>query len=307
MSRIFRGTEAIPAVLLIAAFVAGALASPFFLDATYLLDRTTLFVETGLMVLGMTFVIVCGQIDLSVASILALTACIVARVAEHAGFGAAVVAGLAVGALLGFANGLLVAYAKLPSILVTLATMALYRGAAQAMLGSRALPLPSSAIGINLLYLPYPVPLTLLLLLTLALALGLVLHRSVFGRWVYATGSNEAAAEFSAVPTARVKLLVFALSGLLAGLAGILIDSRLGVARFDHAKGFELEAITAAVLGGASIYGGRGSMVGAVLAFFLLFFVKTGLGLANVATEYQLSIVGGLLVAAVALNRLTRD
>jgi rhamnose transport system permease protein len=302
MRRLLHWPELVPAVLLVVAFIGGALASRFFLDANYLLDRTTIYAEIGLMVVGMTFVIICGQIDLSVASTLALVACVTAKIAVHQSIGVAIVVGLGLGAALGAINGALVAYAKMPSFLVTLATLALYRGIAQALLGSESIPLPPKFTGVHEVYLPYPIPVMLVLVVLVAVILGLVLHRSVFGRWLYATGSNEQAAEFGAVPVARVKFTVFVLSGLLAGIGGILMDSRLGVARFDHAKGFELDVITATVLGGTSIYGGKGSMLGALLAFFLIFFVRTGLGLANVTAEYQLTAVGTLLVFAVAAN-----
>jgi rhamnose transport system permease protein len=302
VKRLVASAEFVPAVLLVIAFIVGSLASPYFLDVHYLLDRTTIYAEIGLMVLGMTFVILCGQIDLSVASILALSACIAAKVAETQSPVFALLTGVLSGGFLGALNGVLVAYAKLPSFLVTLGTLAFYRGIAQAMVGSASIAFPNRLTGIDQVYLPYPIPLTLVLVLVMAVALGAVLHRSIWGRWIFATGANEQAAIYSSIPVARVKLFVFTLSGLLAGLGGILMDSRLGVARFDHARGYELDVITATVLGGASIYGGKGSMPGAVLAFFLIFFVRTGLGVANITAEYQLTIVGALLVLAVGAN-----
>ena len=306
MKRALQWPELIPAVLLIIAFFAGAQESRFFLDFHYLLDRTSLFAETGLMVIGMTLVIVCGQIDLSVAANLALVACICAKLAEHQSAPVVVFAGLVLGGLFGAFNGLLIAYAKLPSFLVTLGTLAFFRGAAQALVGSESAALPAPLKGIDKLYLPYPIPASLVIVLVLALGLGLVLHQTVLGRWIYATGSNEQASHYSSIPIASVKFWVFVVSGVLAGLGGVMMDSRLGVARWDHAKGFELDVITATVLGGASIYGGKGSMLGAILAFFLIFFVRTGLGLANVTSDYQLAVVGTLLIVAVGLNAVTR-
>ena len=305
MRKVLTWPELIPAILLIIAFIAGTRESTFF-SFHYLLDSTTTVAEIGLMIVGMTFVIVCGEIDLSVASNLALVACATAKLAQHFSLPIAVVAGLLCGALLGAFNGVLVAYGKLPSFLVTLATYALFRGVAQALVGSESIALPPKFTGVDTIFFPYPIPATLVLVLFVALGLGLVLHTTVFGRWLYAVGSNEQAALYSSVPTARLKLGVFVLSGLLSGLGGILMDSRLGVARFDHARGFELDVITATVLGGASIYGGKGSMLGSVLAFFMIYFVRAGLGLANVTAEYQLAIVGTLLIFAVGLNMLTK-
>ena len=306
MRRVLSWPELVPSVLLVFAFVAGIFLSPYFLDYRYLLQNTTLYAETGLMVVGMTLVIVAGEIDLSVASALALVACLCGKLSAGASVPVVVIAGLVMGALLGAFNGVLVAYAKLPSFLVTLGTLAFFRGIAQALVGSEGVHLPSRLVGVDTLYLPYPVPMTLVLVVVVALAFGAVLHRTIYGRWLYATGSNESAAKFSAIPTERMKFSVFVISGLLAGLGGVLMDSRLGVARYDHAKGFELDVITATVLGGASIYGGKGSMLGAILAFFLIYFVKTGLMLANVLPEYQLAAVGTLLIVAVGANILTR-
>jgi rhamnose transport system permease protein len=296
--------ELVPAVLLLMSFFVGARLSPYFLDLHGLLDRSTIFAETGLMVIGMTFVIICGQIDLSIAANLALVACVTGKLAEHQSLPFAVTCGVLLGAILGAVNGAMVAYAKLPSFLVTLGTLALYRGIAQALVGSASVPLPRKFSGIDTLFLPYPIPLTLTFVLLVALGLGFVLHRSVLGRWVYATGANEQASHYSSVPTARVKLGVFTLAGLIAGIGGAMMDSRLGVARFDHAKGFELDVITATVLGGASIYGGKGSMLGAMLAFFLIFSVKSGMSAADYKPEVQLTVVGALLILALALQQI---
>lgn len=306
MKRLLHWPELVTAVLIVLAFVVGAMESHSFLDPIYLLDRTKLFAETGLMVIGMTFVIVCGEIDLSVAANLGLTACLAGKLAQVAPAPVVILAGILIGGLLGAFNGVLVAYAKLPSFLVTLGTLAFFRGAAQALVGSESVSLPAGMKGVGEAYLPYPIPISLVIVLVVGLGLGIVLHRSMMGRWIYATGANEQAAHYSAVPAAQVKFWVFVLSGLLAGIGAILMDSRLGVARFDHARGFELDVITATVLGGASIYGGKGSMLGAILAFFLIFLVRTGLGLANVSADYQLAVVGTLLIVAVGLNTLAQ-
>ncbi len=147
----------------------------------------------------------------------------------------------------------------------------------------------------------------IVIFLVFALILALLLHRTVLGRWIYALGINERAAFFAGVPTKRVKLIVFALSGLLAGIAGLMLNSRLLVARYDHARGWELDAITAVVLGGTSIAGGRGTIFGTVIALFLMGVLRTGMGVANVKAESQLAVVGVLLVGAVIVsNQLSR-
>jgi rhamnose transport system permease protein len=250
VKHLLKHRESIPAVLVMVAFIVGALQSRFFLDAHYLLDSSTLYVETGLLALGMTLVILSGNIDLSVASNLALVAVVAAKLFE-AGFAVPVVViiALALGTGLGLINGLLVAYAGIPSFMVTVGTLALYRGAAQTLVSSQSAKVPASFTGIDIVYaFGSPVPMSLAVLVVLAILLGAVVNRHVLGQWIKAVGTNENAAFHSGVPTRAVKLGVFALAGLFAGLAALHIDSRLGVARFDHARGLEVDVITAVVL-----------------------------------------------------------
>lgn len=294
----------VPAVLAVLVFIHGATTSPYFVDFRYLLDRSSLYVETGLLALAMTLVIVSGQIDLSVAATLALVACVTARMMEaNVPWVVAIPVGIGLGVFLGWINGILIARFKLPSFMVTLGTMAAYRGAAQAMVGSESAKVPPSLIGIDMITVPgTPVPVPLVLLLGLAILTGLVLHRTSFGRRIEAIGTNERAAFYAGVPTVRVTVAVFAIAGGLAGLSGMIMSSRLGVSRFDHGLGLEVDAITAVVLGGADIAGGSGTIAGTMLALLLLGLLRTDLGIANVTAEYQLAAVGALLVFAILLN-----
>ncbi len=307
MRKLIARPEFVPGVLLPIAFIVGIFMSPFFLDLRYLLDSTSLHAETGLLVLAMTLIIITGNIDLSVASTMALTACSVAKLtAAGIPIPAAIALGLAIGGTLGAFNGLLIAYAKLPSFLVTLGTMALYRGIAQAMMGSSSVPLLASFVGLEKLDFPLlGVPMPMGIVLFLALLLGLMLHKTIYGRWIYAVGIREEAAHFAAVPTKAVKFWVFVNAGVLSAMAGLLIDSRLSVARYEHGQGLELDAITAAVLGGTSIYGGRGSILGSVLALFLIMVIRIQMGLANITPEVQKTVVGGLLILAIGFTTLT--
>ena len=298
--------EVVPAGLAALVFAHGAATSPYFLDLRYLLDRSSLVVETGLLALGMTLVVVGGNIDLSVASTLALVACLAAK-ALAAGLPAPVVLplALALGAALGWANGLMVARLRLPSFMVTLGTMAAYRGVAQVLVPSESAKVPPGLVGLDTATLPgTPVPLPLVVLALAALGVGLLLHRTVFGRRLVAVGTNERAAFYAGVDTARVTAASFALAGGLAGLAGLTMSSRLGVARFDHGAGLEVDAIAAVVLGGASIAGGSGSVLGTCLALLLVGLLRTDLGIANVTAEVQLAAVGALLVLSVLLNNV---
>lgn len=295
---------AVPFVLLIVAVIVSSVLVPNFLDAAYLLDKSTIYMEIGLLALGLCFVIACGEIDLSVGSNVALTGCLTALVLKS---GASIPAAMAFaclcGTVLGTFNGLLVAHLRLPSFLVTLGTMAAFRGAAQAIVGADSIALPDAFKGLDqstVIGLPWP----LVIFLVVALLMGAVFHRTVLGRQVVAVGTNESASRYSGIPVERTKVLAFALTGLLAGIAALLIDSRLAVARYDLAKGMELEAITVAVVGGAAIQGGVASIPGAVVSLFLILVIKTAMGVANVKPEYQLTAIGTLLILAVIANNV---
>lgn len=294
----------VPAGLVLVAFLAGAKFSKNFLDAHYLLNTSTLYMEIGLIALGMTLVIVCGQIDLSVGSNMILTACLTAKLLSGgASIYVSVVFALVVGTLLGAVNGWFVTLGKLPSFLVTLGTMALYRGIAQAMTGPAAIKLPHNLVGIDdavLFGIPWPD----VIFLVFAVGFGLLLHKTVFGRWVFAVGTNETAAEYSGIPVARVKVMVFALTGLMCGIGALLLASRLGEARYDLIQNVELDAITVAVVGGASISGGSGTILGSFFALMLIDLMKREMGVAGVKAEYQLTAIGALLIAAVFVMRL---
>lgn len=317
LSRMVTQPEFITVILLIVAFIFGAAISPYFLDIPFLLDYTSTYIEIGIMALGLVFVIISGNIDLSVESTLALVA--VAGGLLFFDFGVpmviVIVVCLALGAGLGWLNGVLITRMKLPALAVTLATLALYRGVANILVGddsrpklawSREIVFPEWFVGINKIHIPgTPIPMPLVILVVLAVILGVVLLKTIFGRWVYAIGTNEQAARYSGIPTERVKILVFTLSGFLAGLAGLIMVSRLGVARYDHARGWVLDAITAVVLGGVSIDGGKGSVLGVVLAFLLIVVLRTGMGVANIKAESQLTVIGALLIVAILVSNLT--
>jgi rhamnose transport system permease protein len=293
----------VPAVLLVIAIFVGSRLSTKFLDFHFLLDRSTIVMETGLIALGMTFVMICGEIDLSVGSNMVLTGCVTAKLLEKGwGIPAAVGFACCMGMALGFLNGLLTAKLKLPSFLVTLGTMAAYRGAAQAMMGPDSVKLPKGFVNLDESYvlgLPWPV----MIFLVMAVITAVVLHQTVFGRWAFATGTNESASRYSGIPTERVKILVFGLTGLMCGIGAIMLTSRLGVARYDLAGGTELDAITVVVVGGTSIFGGSGTMLGTILSLFLIDIMRSAMGVANVKAEYQLTAIGTLLILSVlAMN-----
>jgi rhamnose transport system permease protein len=299
--------ELMALLLLLIAIPVGARLSPYFLDANYLLNATSTYIEAGIMALAMTFVIIAGQIDISVASNMALTGTLlgICYGRLHLPFAVSVLLALLASLLMGLLNGLLVAKAKLPALAVTLGTFALYRGIAQALIGDGSISgFPEAFNGINYRYLAGLVPLPLVIFLLLALVHALILHKTYLGRWVYALGTSEPAARYSGIPVGRSLIGLFLLSGFMAGIGGVMMTSRLTVARFDMGLGGELDAITAVVLGGTDIFGGRGTIFGTVVAFLLMTLVRTGMGLANIKIEKQLVAIGLLLLFSIVLPHL---
>ena len=298
--------EIVVTLLLVAVFVVGSLATPFFLDTQFLVRQAMLYVEIGLLALGLTLIIISGNLDISVASNLAMVSCVMAWLHAKAGisFPLALLIGVLLGTAGGFFNGWMVTRFGLPSLTVTLATLALFRGLAQILVGDHSIQeFPAYFLGIDRTLFPgTSIPIPFVIFGVAALLLGVLLHSTAFGRYVYAMGTNERAAHFAGVPTRRVKILIFTLAGFLSALAALILTSRLLVARYDHARGWELEAITAVVLGGTSIAGGRGTIYGTVVALLLIAVLRTSMGVANVKIEAQLAVVGALLVAAVVAS-----
>ena len=295
---------ALPIALIILALFVGSKVSPNFLDSKFLMESLTLMAEVGIVAVAMNYVISTGNIDLSVGSNVVLTACLTAKLIQAGTPPALGIAlGILIGTGLGVINGILITQTQVPSFLITVATMAVYRGIAQALMGSASASIPEAYVGIDTItFAGLTVP--LLLLLATALLSAFIFSRTIFGRWILALGSNASAALYSGVPVKRVTFLVFAITGLASGIAAVLMDSRLGLARHDFAKGFELDAITMVVIGGTAIRGGDSNIVGTLLAFILIGLLRTTMGIANVTAEYQLTAVGILLIFAVLFNRI---
>ena len=295
---------ALPIALIFLALFVGSKVSPNFLDSKFLMESLTLMAEVGIVAVAMNYVISTGNIDLSVGSNVVLTACLTAKLIQAGTPPALGIAlGILIGTGLGVINGILITQTQVPSFLITVATMAVYRGIAQALMGSASASIPEAYVGIDTItFAGLTVP--LLLLLATALLSAFIFSRTIFGRWMLALGSNASAALYSGVPVKRVTFLVFAITGLASGIAAVLMDSRLGLARHDFAKGFELDAITMVVIGGTAIRGGDSNIVGTLLAFILIGLLRTTMGIANVTAEYQLTAVGILLIFAVLFNRI---
>ncbi|MGB3537087.1 MAG: ABC transporter permease [Mesorhizobium sp.] len=300
--------EALLVVVAIAIFAANSFASPYFLDPWSLSDLTFNFTEKGLIALAMALLIIAGEIDLSVAAIIALASTLMGMAVQMGvGTPGLVLIGLAVGLACGAFNGILVTGFGLPSIVVTIGTMSLYRGIAFIILGDQAYKgYPADFAFFGQGYVWWAISFELVLFLAAAVVYWALLHRTSFGRRIFAIGNNPVAARFSGVRVERTKFILFCLTGLMSGIAGILITSRLGSTRPSIAQGYELEVITMVVLGGVNILGGAGSIVGVVLAAFIMGLVTFGLGLLNVPGIVMSIFVGLLLIVVIALPILWR-
>lgn len=307
-TRFFRSWEALLILVFALVFLANSLASPYFLNVWNLSDATFNFTEKAMIALAMAMLIIAGEIDLSVAAIIALASTAMG-LAMTAGFDTPVIAatGLAVGLACGAVNGVLVAGLKLPSIVVTIGTMSLFRGISFIILGDEAFTgYPKSFAYFGQGYVWWVFSFELVLFAVMAVAFWALLHRSTFGRAVYAIGNNPTAAQFSGIRVDRVRFILFLLTGLTSGIAAVCLTSRLGSTRPSIATGMELEVITMVVLGGVSILGGSGSIPGVVLAAFIMGMVTFGFGLLNVPGIVMSIFLGLLLIAVIAAPRLLR-
>jgi rhamnose transport system permease protein len=253
-------------------------------------------------------VIISGEIDLSVASIIALASTLMGLALQYGADTPALVAvGVGVGILCGAFNGFLVTGLKLPSIVVTIGTMSLFRGIAFIILGDQSFkgyPKEFSWFGQG--YVFWVISFELVLFVVAAAIFYVLLHRTNFGRRVFAIGNNATAARFSGVRVDRIKFVLFCLTGLMSGIAAVLLTARLGSTRPSIAEGFELDVVTMVVLGGVSILGGAGSIIGVVLAALIIGLVTFGLGLLNVPGIVMTIFTGSLLIVVIALPILFR-
>jgi rhamnose transport system permease protein len=296
--------ETLLAVALIGLIVVGNALSPFFLTPNNFANLTAALMEVAIMALPVTLIIIAGEIDLSVESMAGLASAILgflwaAGVPLEIGIPIVLLAG----ALGGLLNGLLVARARLPSLVVTLGTLALFRGLALIVLGPRGVSdFPPTFTELGFGHVPGTlIPWPFVVFLLLAVLLGIVLHRTWIGRQIYAVGKNPGAARFSGVRVARMKTSLFVLSGVVAALAGVILTSRLSSARADAGQGMTLTVVTVVLLGGVNIFGGSGTIPGVVLAVLAMAVMQNALRLASVTVEVQSIALGLLLILSVVI------
>jgi rhamnose transport system permease protein len=280
--------------------------SPYYLNTSTLLDATMGFLDKAFIALPMAFVIIFGDIDISVGSTVALSSVVMA-VLYNAGVPMylAMPACLSVGLICGFINGILIVkFKELSAVIVTLSTMILYRGIAYIILENQAaggFPQWFSFLGWGYIK---GIPFILALFVVTALVFAFLLHKTTFGRKVYAIGNNAVASRFSGVKVDKMKVIVFTLTGFMAAVASLFLTSKMGSTRPNIASGYELDAIAMVVLGGVSTSGGKGRMIGVILSIFIVGLLRYGLGLINVSSQIVLIIIGLLLIISVMVSSL---
>jgi rhamnose transport system permease protein len=295
--------------VLMATIVVNVSLSPFYLGFGNFVNLFWLSIEKIIVVVVMTFVIINGEIDLSVASVMGFSAAVTATLYEggQVPFAVAILIGIAAGAIAGLLQGLVITRFGLPSLVVTLAGLIGFRGAARVLLEDRSVgdfPEWFERIGQQTLVGPFPIALVLFFL-GLAVA-WVILERSAFGRKVYVIGNSADVARFSGIEVDTVKLRLFIASGTVAGLAGILFGARVGAVQGTLGETYELDIITMVLLGGVSIFGGSGTMFGVVLALFTVLNIRNGLGLANIDGITQTGVIGLLLIGSVLVPNLAQ-
>jgi rhamnose transport system permease protein len=298
-----RRWESLLAALLTLVFLVGGATQKNFLDPYNLADSTFNFSEKALIALPIALLIIVREIDISVAGILAVASVAMGWANQHGANAAEIaVVGIAVGGLCGTLNAVLVTRLSIPSIVVTIGTMSLFRGLALVVLGDQAYTGYPEALGDwGQGYFFGVVPRSFVVLLACAALFAAGLHGSAWGRRLYAIGSNPMAARFSGIRVDRYRFALFVLTGVMSGLAAVLLTGRIGSTRPNIALGWELEAITMVILGGVSIAGGSGTIAGVMLAVLTLGMVTYGLGLANVPGILMTIVIGALLLVTITV------
>ena len=300
------GHEAVLFVILVVALAVLAGLTDKFFTADNLLNQGRLMAEVALVALPMTYIIITGGIDLSVGSTLGMCAIVLGVVWQNVGLplGLAIPAALCFGALGGFVNGWFITRVKVPPLIMTLATLALYRGLAEGISEARSVrgyPEWFYILGQGEVL---GVPTQLWLLLVATVIFWVVLSRTTFGRSLYAIGHNEVAARFSGIAVDRIKLIIYTASGAMAGLSAVIFVSRVTTTRSDMGTGLELDVIAAVVLGGTSIFGGIGTIAGTVVGFVLIQLLKNGLALTGVKGDATIVVIGSVLILSILISNL---
>ncbi len=293
--------EGLLLLILIVTVSVNAAIVPQFLTLQNQINLFQLSIEKIIVALAMTFIIINAEIDLSVASVMGLSACafaVLVQAGVPAGF--AVILCLALGALAGCVNAFFIAYVGIPSLVVTLAMLIGFRGFARVLLEDRGLggfPDWFTSLGRDAFIGPFPLAIvTFAILFVLA---AILLHRTGFGREVFVIGNNAEVARYSGVNVPRIKAILFIASGTISALAGLFYAARLASVRGDAANGFELDIITMVLLGGVSVFGGRGTIIGVLFSILIVLNLRNGMALMNITGHIQTAVIGILLIMSV--------
>ena len=293
----------LPFISLALLFVALSIASPYFLTGTNLSSVIRQTAVINIMALGMTLVIVSGGIDLSVGSILAFSGVLGTMTMVSSGsVPLGILAGVTCGTLWGCANGLMIASLRIPPFIVTLGTLGIVRGLTLVISGGLpvvGLPKEHGFLGEGTIG---PVPFVLVVLVACATVTHFALHRTKLGRYTYAIGSNESAAIYAGIPVARFKVAIYAICGLLTGMAGMIETSRLMTGQPTAGVSYELQVIAAVVIGGGSLTGGEGTVIGTLIGAFIMGLLSNGSDLLGVNPYWQQVVIGSIIIMAVALD-----
>jgi rhamnose transport system permease protein len=294
-------------LIIIVAF--NAIQTPFYLRVNNQINLFVLSVEKIIVALTLTFVIINGEIDLSVASVMGMAGCIMAFLWEKGvPMPVDIAVALGAGLLTGAFNGFMISYVGLPSLVVTLAGLIGYRGIARILLEDRSVGnFPDWLNKLGQQPLVGPFPLSLIIFFVLLVIAIIILQYSAFGRYVYVIGNKREVARYSGVNVKRVKMILFIASAFVAALAGLLFAARLGAVRGDTALGFELDIITMVLLGGVSVFGGTGSLFGVLLSILIILNLRNGMGLLNISGNTQTGVIGVLLILSVLLPNIGSD
>lgn len=307
LKRFFLQWEWMLVIILVAVMIINSNLSPYFLNYASLRDGTMIFLDKAYIVFPMAMIMILRDIDISVGSTVALSSVVMATMYNSLGvpMELAIVICLAVGALCGLINGILIVkFKELSAVIVTLGTMILFRGIAYIILEDQSAGNFPEWFGFFGWGYVFGIPFILILFLVMAVLFGLLLHKTTFGRQIFAMGKNSTASRFSGVKVDRIKIIVFTLAGLMAGLTALFLSSRMGSTRPNVATMYELDVIAMAALGGISTAGGKGKIIGTVIAVFIIGYLQYGLGLINIPAQTLLIVVGALLILSVAVPKI---
>jgi rhamnose transport system permease protein len=305
----FKSWEGLLVAILAITLFLNVMLVPQFMTLQNQINLFQLSNEKIIVALAMTFIIISAEIDLSAASVMGLSACVFAYLVNGgmpAGY--AIVMCLLVGALAGAINAFWIAYIGIPSLVVTLASLIGFRGLARVLLEDKGIgnfPEWFNSLGRDGFIGPFP--LAFVVFVILLAVLSVVLHRTGFGRQVFVIGNNAEVARYSGVKVVQVRTILFVMSGTVAALAGLFYAARLASVRGDAATGFELDIITMVLLGGVSIFGGKGSMLGVLLSILIVLNLRNGMALANITGHIQTAVIGILLISSVLIPNLVQS